>query len=520
MKLYRKVGYTLLIIPVALILFKFLVVGYTFNNILPKTSYEVKYLYSLQSYNDAVNVSAFLPQSNQHQLISQEVNNSPNFNFEIVQDETGRKANWNSNKQNNINHISYTFSFIGEPTKFKISDSISIPEEVSPQLKQYLKTTKNIQVSHPYILGLKNEIIGEDENTLSVLTKIYNTCFELKKRPFKGVTDAVTAAKLGEASCNGKSRLFVALARAKGIPSRLVGGVILKKGTKRTSHQWVEAFVNGYWVPFDPLNGHFQFLPGNYLELYKGDEFLLSHTPNINFDYQFEIKKRLVSNPKLRSELKSNTFNAYVIWDAFERIGISLGLLKIILLMPLGALVVAVCRNVIGIKTFGVFLPALIAIASQETGLGYGILAFLMVVVIVSLVHGPLEKLGLLYTPKMVVMLVCVVIAFIAISWLGIMVNITAFAYVTLFPMVVITITAERFARTIIEEGYPPALIVTLQTLAVASLTYLVMNSTTMEAFFLAFPELFLIIISFNVFLGKWIGMRLTEYKRFKYLIN
>jgi transglutaminase-like putative cysteine protease len=56
----------------------------------------------------------------------------------------------------------------------------------------------------------------------------------------------VTAAKLGEASCNGKSRLFIALARRAGIPSRLVGGVILSTGVKRTSHQWVEAYVSGH----------------------------------------------------------------------------------------------------------------------------------------------------------------------------------------------------------------------------------------------------------------------------------
>ena len=32
-----------------------------------------------------------------------------------------------------------------------------------------------------------------------------------------------------------------------------------------------EAYVHGIWVPFDPLNGYFAYLPQNYLELYKRD---------------------------------------------------------------------------------------------------------------------------------------------------------------------------------------------------------------------------------------------------------
>ena len=120
----------------------------------------------------------------------------------------------------------------------------------------------------------------------------------------------------------------------------------------------------------------------------------------------------------------------------------------------------------------------------------------------------------------MVVMLICVVIAFIIISAIGIWSNINALAYVTLFPIVVITITAERFAKTIVEDGYWDAVRITIQTLFVASIAYLVMSSTTMEALFLAFPELFLVIIGINILLGRWIGLRLTEYNRFKWIIS
>ncbi|MGW8316804.1 MAG: 7TM domain-containing protein, partial [Bacteroidales bacterium] len=232
------------------------------------------------------------------------------------------------------------------------------------------------------------------------------------------------------------------------------------------------------------------------------------------------IKSRLSSNPLLVSELRSHPFNAYQLWEAFENIGVPIGLLKIILLLPLGALIVAIFRNVVGLTTFGVFLPALIAIASRETGLWYGITAYLLVIGVVSLVHFPLERWGILYTPKLVIMLVCVVMLFLLISFFAMGTGMIALAFVTLFPIVVLTISAERFARTIEEEGFSQALWITLQTLVVVVFAYYAMNSTSMEALFLAFPEVFLAIIGLNILLGRWIGLRMLEYVRFRSLIS
>jgi hypothetical protein len=146
--------------------------------------------------------------------------------------------------------------------------------------------------------------------------------------------------------------------------------------------------------------------------------------------------------------------------------------------------------------------------------------AFLIVIGVISLVHFPLEKWGILYTPKLVIMLVGVVVLFILVAYLAIELNITSLAYLALFPIVVLTISAERFARTITEEGFVPALLLALQTLIVASIAYLAMNSDSMEAFFLAFPELFLTIVGFNLLLGQWVGIRVLEYVRFKALIK
>jgi len=516
---YRSIALILIFLALVISLAKILFWDYKFERFLPKTSYRITYNYSFEGFDDPVMVSTYLPSSDQRQSISEEVNNSPGMQFTIESTSGGIVGRWQSQSLRGTQEVAYSFEFIGSSMQYVIDSSLLIASRHSNLLAENLKATEEIQVNHPQIRSIYDDVVADETYLLPALQSIYDYTGSLNPMPFKGVTDALTAARLGEASCNGMSRLFVALARTGNIPSRLVGGIILNDGSKRTSHQWVEVFIAGEWVPFDPLNKHFAYIPNNYLKLYTGDQFIYRHTPGINFDYSFKINSRLVANPILYTELKEHPLNAYNLWKTFEDIGVPLGLLKIILLLPLGAFVVAIFRNVIGLNTFGIFLPALIAVASRETGLLWGLVSFLLVIGVVSMAHFPLQRWGILYTPKLVIMLVLVVLLFLLISFFAINTGLIAMAYVTLFPIVVLTISAERFARTIDEEGFGPALLVTLQTVIVVGVAYFVMNSRTMETTFLAFPELFAAIIGLNILLGRWVGLRMIEYIRFKDLV-
>lgn len=515
---YRWIAALFFLIPVVLITYKISALGYSYVNILPRTGYTVQMVVNVESFGEPVSVTTWLPEGSTRQAIRDEVQETGAFSSATELTASGRKVTWTTDQLEGKQRIVYRFAVRTEAVDYEINPALVPATDYPPSVMSFLTPTANIQSNHPRILEKVNALTANRETLLLVLKALYADVLQLEPRPFKGLTDALTALKLGEASCNGKSRLFVAYCRNKGIPARLVGGLILENGGKRTSHQWAEVYINGFWVPFDALNDHFASIPANYLRLYTGDEFLFSHTPNIGFDYLFTVQKQLVSNPQLADELRGNALNSYQMWEAFEDAGIPLSLIKIILLMPLGAMIVAIARNVIGLKTFGIFLPALIAVAITSTGLLWGIVAFVLVIMLVSITHFPLERLGMLYTPKLVIMLITVVVAFVVLSVIGMRFDYTELAYITLFPVVVITITAERFARTIMEEDFRKALIITFQTLIVVLMAYFAMNSRTMEALFLAFPELFLVIAGAMLLLGRWMGLRISEYKRFRWL--
>jgi hypothetical protein len=508
----------LLIIPVSLITAKVTLGDYSLRKILPLVTYEVTFNYFFESTGKPVKIRTFLPITQGHQVISEETFHSAVMHLNTSLEEQGQIALWSGNDVKGVQQLRYSFTFQGKPVSYQIDSTLVIEKKFPVEVEKFTKASKYIQSNHPLIDSIYNELIDGDSNLFRVLRKIYAYSARLKPVSHKGLIDAVTAATTGEASCNGKSRLFAALAQRAGVPARLVGGIILENGKKKTSHQWVEVYAQGVWVPFDALNKHFAFLPGNYLIVYKQDEFLVTHTPGISFDYNFEIVKKATSHSLRVSSGES--FGIFKMWALLRDIGVPLDMITILLILPLGASLVAIFRNVIGIKTFGVFLPVLIAIASREIGLLPGMLVFVIILILLSIIHKPLEKVGLLYVPKIVIMLVCVVIAFISISLLGTLFDIGTLTKISLFPVIVVTIAAERFSTSILEDGYTQAIKLVIQTLSISSVVFLVTRSYAVESFFLAFPELLLAVIALNLLLGKWIGLRLTEYSRFKWILK
>jgi hypothetical protein len=506
----------LVALPLCLIAYKVGALNYRLEEILPRKQYRVTVDMSLDGNFGRVAVTTFLPQSDQHQQIAEEEHLAdPSFRFLSENEGLNRVARWTGGAVPDGAKLSLSYSVLATPIAYDIDTGLAVPDGYSQSIAAYLKPTDNIQVDHSDVRATLREI-GADGGTLRErLLRIYQRTSALRSRAFKGTTDAITALRLGEASCNGKSRLFAALARATGIPSRLVGGLILEEGQKRTSHQWVEAYVGGHWVPFDPTNDHFARLPANYLVLYHNDESLFSHTADVNFDYSLATSSKLVPAPKIRTGL--SMFN---VWGLFERLKLPFTLLRTILMLPVGALVVVLFRNVVGMPTFGTFLPALIAAAAGETGLFWGLISIIVVTLATVVARRVIQSMRLLHSPTLAILLAVVVITMLSTSLLADRVGLESLARVSYFPIAVMAIASERFYLSLVEQGRASAFKQLAGTLLVVLACYAVMNSLAMQALFGAFPEVLFLVIAANIYLGKWIGVRIIELWRFRSLLQ
>lgn len=481
------------------------------RSLLPQRVYDVEWTMELKNGLTGEFFRTYLPRNTNRQTVIEEgVVRGWGFNA-LDLDEHGRAARWEVPSPD-AGAVVYRMRLKTLGLVYDL-DSLKVhAQRIGPTGMRHREPTPEIQSNHPEISALADDLADRSWDLVRQVDAFYGFVLSMPGAPFKGLTDALTALRLGEASCNGKSRLLVALCRNRGIPARLVGGLILESGVKQTSHQWCEVLLGGMWVPFDPLNGHRASLPAAYLELYQGDAFLFGHTPERPLEYAFRISPRLA--------VSSDRLAAHRLWMAFDQAGIPVGLLGFLLMLPLGAALVAVLRTVVGLRTFGLFLPALIAVSLRETGLWVGLLAFVLVLSSVALLHPLLERWRLMYTPRLAIMLIAVVGMFLGISASGIVLGKPDLAFVTLFPVVVVAITAERLAREIEENGWAKGWAMTASTLLVVVLAYVAMESVTLESLFLAFPELFLALVGAMIWLGRWTGIRALEFHRFRHLLR
>ena len=91
-------------------------------------------------------------------------------------------------------------------------------------------------------------------------------------------------------------------------------------------------------------------------------------------------------------------------------------------------------------------------------------------------------------------------------------------ARVAYFPIAVMAITSERLYLVLTERGPRAGMIDYGGTLLVVLACYLVMNSTAMQVLVSGFPEVLLLVIAANIYLGRWVGVRLIELWRFRRL--
>jgi transglutaminase-like putative cysteine protease len=162
----------------------------------------------------------------------------------------------------------------------------------APSGKADLAATDTVQARAPAIARRARTLTQGAARVDEVAWSLYQYVASLLRSEGTppGPSDALGVLAAERGSGTGKARLLAALLRSVGIPARLVGGVRLEDASrKRATISWVEAWLGGAWVPFDPGGGNYAHLPANYLALYYGDLPLIEHTARLGFDYDVLI---------------------------------------------------------------------------------------------------------------------------------------------------------------------------------------------------------------------------------------
>ncbi|MGD2135836.1 MAG: transglutaminase-like domain-containing protein [Gemmatimonadales bacterium] len=113
-----------------------------------------------------------------------------------------------------------------------------------------------IQTTDPRIEAQARQIIGRSRRAERVAERLTNWVYdELEKRVTVTVPSAVEVLESRRGDCNEHTVLYVALARAVGLPARTAAGLVYVDGSFYY-HAWPEVWLDG-WVAVDPTFNQF-----------------------------------------------------------------------------------------------------------------------------------------------------------------------------------------------------------------------------------------------------------------------
>ncbi len=99
--------------------------------------------------------------------------------------------------------------------------------------------------------------------------------------------------------------------------------------------------------------------------------------------------------------------------------------------------------------------------------------------------------------------------------------GISAFYTLNIFAILIVMLLTENFMETQLIKSQSEAIRLTVETLILATACSLIVASPSIQQAVIVNPELTLILVAvFNIIIGRYNGLRLLEYLRFRTLLK
>jgi len=442
-----------------------------------------------------------LPSEQHGQIILEEGIESGSMSFNLLKEYDNRIGVWSGRPGPEGEYISYKASVLFQPTG---------TYRAGPP-----------RTSYPY--GITNGEISLIEGlmapwrALNFSARLQVVLNLAKKHDFSGPQGDANLLSLGDAlrKYDNPARLLVLLA-AVNIPARTVEGLDLVEGVVGKTFSWVEVWTGQGWGHIDLERMEIISSKTGFLALSAGGMSAVRASAGELSAKRFELTRNVMSRWRVFFERANRSGRVLDQWSLFRIPPEFQQTFRILLLVPLGALLITLLKNFVGFQTFGIFMPVLMALAFRNTGLFYGLGIFAAIVLIGYVARRGLDRMRLLLIPRMSVLVTLVIFCFIILALLGNRFGVRQFMAVGLLPFVILTMTIERFFVVVEEHGMRTAMETALGSAAVSVITYLIIQWEVLQITFFVYPELLLFVMGLQILAGRYTGYRLSELIRFR----
>ncbi len=136
---------------------------------------------------------------------------------------------------------------------------------------EFLEDTAEVQSKHPMIRALAKELVGDTTDAWKAAQQINLWVYSNLKKELVDSVSALNALKERKGECQSHTYLFTAIARAAGIPTKMVNGLVYSPQFKGfLYHAWPEVYV-GEWRALDPTFGQ-DTVDATHIKLSEGEK--------------------------------------------------------------------------------------------------------------------------------------------------------------------------------------------------------------------------------------------------------
>jgi hypothetical protein len=428
---------------------------------------------------------------------------SRNFGFGENQAGSGREAQWTVRRADGVQTLYYRISVYEDPAGEQSDTTPPFP--LPPVIPEPLNTAVDVIVA-----DVRDHSADAASFTAELLRVVNDPS-----------PDASVELLLADAENNADlvQTITTVLAAAR-IPARMIRGIVLQDQQRRVEPvPWLEIHDGDRWRYFNPNTGE-ESLPERFFIWWRGSDPLVRVEGGSNVEVNFAVRKNFLDAMTIAEKRADNQQSMLVEFSLFSLPIQTQAVYGVLLMIPIGALIMVVMRNIVGIDAFGTFMPVLIALSFRETQLFWGLILFSVLVALGLSIRFLLERLRLLLVPRLSAVLIIVVMLMLVISVISHKLGMDSGLSVALFPMVIIAMTIERMSVVWEERGAVDAIRAGAGSMLVAVAAYLAMGLDWLEHLIFLFPELLLVALAIVLLLGRYTGYRLTELSRFRVLGN
>lgn len=196
--------------------------------------------------------------------------------------------------------------------------------------------------------------------------------------------------------------------------------------------------------------------------------------------------------------------------------GVPTNTIVLILLLPILATIVVAFRYLVGLSGIGLLVPIALSITLLATDVTPGFIMLAAIIVASLVSRFFLKRFPIMQMPKVALSMLVVSIFLLFSLTISSIYGIIDVRNLSIFPILLFILLSDRIVTIFLERDFIETIQTTVITLFLAILGFLLLTWDQLRLFTLIYPESILLLIPINILIGRYFGLRVTEYIKFQ----